>query len=330
MIRKIKSLTESYSKNEIKNWLKASIDTMQADEEITICRYYMDDSFELCVYWGDGFDPNDSDVIHSKETPTYALVCGLKCRNDSEWDGAYLNSPFDPESNDLYTEDYTIEPNGNLDMLADWLIEDYEDMKLHVSNNDKIGGLSESKEQLYYAVDTQDPENSDNTRKYTKDDLYDFAKELIAIEKDSADKKSVKARTAKGGQLTTNLDDIKRVLRSFNYEVKGITEEKVEKTEDSKRRHLRATDMITEGDSEQSSNFVHKGRDGLHWINPKTGEEFALLEGEAYKANATSDIIFVMRIKDDMYDTDWTPKWLFGASVISEEELDDYLLDLLN
>jgi hypothetical protein len=510
------------------------------------------------VFWSDGFDPEDESVLHAAEQPTYALVCGLKCRNDAEWDGYYMDSPYDPETGDLYTEDFEIPANGNYKNIAEWLIDDYNTMINHINNGQTIGGLLEAKSikeapdadgilydyevgakyndmanaemkqnaeyrksiaefkkvisnsvsevveilntaantpnyprtihipvksalsierltgsihlntnyKLYgvpegsnyitieyrgggrsdieeYSVSVTDTGNiytdkyasswaSYNIRHnpgYTKVkalklfiDYFDnfkntFYSKINEVTEGKSDEQineaafsggvagdnnsgggkfsgrgastqpsknnyldriknknpelvniiTIKAKDLKpnmitqAGQIKTAEvqysshynKDMVYVMHTNNWDYFQELDADIEVLADldnkskpytgtwadlkakglqeaSKHKHLRVADMITESDSEQVSNFVHKGRDGLHWINPKTGEEFALLEGEAYKANATSDIIFVMRIKDDMYDTDWTPKWLFGASVISEEELDDYLLDLLN
>lgn len=646
-INESKLTVESLKLNSIEGWIKDSVAAMTANEELTISRYFIDENFGFYAFWSDGFDPEDKSVIHATKQPTYALVCGLKCRNDAEWDGDYMDSPYDPKTGDLYTEDFEIPANGNYKNIAEWLIDDYNTMVDHINNGQTIGGLLEAKsikeapdadgilydyevgakyndmanaemkqnaeyrksiaefkkvitnsvpevveilntaantpdypktihipvkstfsierltgeihlntkyklhgvpegsnyitieyrsgghsdiedysvsvtdtgdiytdkytsswasssikhdpgyakvkalklftahfdsfkkafyskineanltesaKSLYYAIDTQDSENSDNTRKYTKDDLYDFAKELINIEKSSADQKSIRARVAKSGKLTADLNSIKKVLKSFNYEVtecdsdeqiteaafsggvagdtsfggskfKGrgastqpsknnylnriksknpelvdiitvkakelkanmITQIGQIKTaevqysshysrdmvyvmhtnnwdcfheldadievladpdnkskpytgtwpdlkakglqETSKRKHLSLAKSINEEFDEfdldddsvepNEHNFINKGTDGLYWIHPNTKEEFALLEGHSYQGHSTSDIIFVMRIKDDMYDTNWEPKWLFGASVISEEELDDYLQYIL-
>lgn len=128
-------------------WLEDSIEAMIANQELTISRYLLDSNFGFYVFWSDGFDPDDDCVIHAAANPSYALVAGLKCRNDAEWDGDYMNSPYDPKTGDLYCEDYELRQRDNTKMVAEWLLDDYDSMVELMDNNPEIviGGLNESK-----------------------------------------------------------------------------------------------------------------------------------------------------------------------------------------
>ncbi len=128
-------------------WLKDSIAVMTANQELTISRRILDSNFGFYVYWTQGFDINDDSVIHADADKSYGLVAALKCRNDAEWDGEYMDSPYDPKTGDLYCEDYVLSPKDNTEMVAEWLIEDYDSMIELMNNNPDvvIGGLKESK-----------------------------------------------------------------------------------------------------------------------------------------------------------------------------------------
>lgn len=128
-------------------WLKDSIAAMTANQELTISRRILDSNFGFYVYWTQGFDINDDSVIHADADKSYGLVAALKCRNDAEWDGEYMDSPYDPETGDLYCEDYELSPKDNTEMVAEWLLEDYDSMVELMNNNPGtvIGGLKESK-----------------------------------------------------------------------------------------------------------------------------------------------------------------------------------------
>ena len=127
-------------------WLKDSIAAMTANQELTISRRILDSNFGFYVYWTQGFDINDDSVIHADADKSYGLVAALKCRNDAEWDGEYMDSPYDPKTGDLYCEDYELSPRDNTEMVAEWLLEDYNSMIDLINNNPEIiiGGLKES------------------------------------------------------------------------------------------------------------------------------------------------------------------------------------------
>lgn len=76
--------------------------------------------------------------------------------------------------------------------------------------------LTESTEKQYIAIDTQDKDNKDNTRKYTEKQLIDFAKELIKIEEESSEPDQYKKRP----ELKDDLVSAKKVLKYFMYDVK--------------------------------------------------------------------------------------------------------------
>lgn len=147
-IKESRSLKENVrSVASVASWLKDSIAAMTANQELTISRRILDSNFGFYVYWTQGFDVNDDSVIHADADKTYGLVAALKCRNDAEWDGEYMDCPYDPETGDLYCEDYTLSPKDNTEMVAEWLLDDYDNI-LDVMNKNPhiiIGGLKESK-----------------------------------------------------------------------------------------------------------------------------------------------------------------------------------------
>ena len=114
---------EEHPVAEVAEFLKSAVAYMQENKDYTLYKYNLDDNFVIAVYWNDGFDAEDSEVIHADD-PSYGLVCGVKERNDSEWDGAYLNFPTD-ENGDLRVEESSISPNEDFNVLAKYLLDDY-------------------------------------------------------------------------------------------------------------------------------------------------------------------------------------------------------------
>jgi hypothetical protein len=53
------------------------------------------------------------------------LVVGIKLRNDSEWDGNYLDFPTDEEGNLLVEESAISKDESEYPLLAKYLLDDY-------------------------------------------------------------------------------------------------------------------------------------------------------------------------------------------------------------
>lgn len=131
----------------VSKWLKESVDFMRNNPEYTLCRYTIkrpatlyisgktvvwnieDTKYVFALYWSAGFgsDARD-DVLQAPDDPDYALVCGLKLRNDAEWDGYFMDSPWDAATGDVLCDEFSIAPQDDFDVLAQWLCEDYEQM----------------------------------------------------------------------------------------------------------------------------------------------------------------------------------------------------------
>ena len=165
-------------------WLKDSIAAMTENQELTISRRILDSNFGFYVYWTQGFDINDDSVIHADADKSYGLVAALKCRNDAEWDGEYMDSPYDPKTGDLYCEDYELSPKDNTEMVAEWLLEDYNSMIELINNNPEIviGGLKESKS----VKESYDPEDC-YTVWEVKDTSTGKTKRIHSYDKDPED-----------------------------------------------------------------------------------------------------------------------------------------------
>ena len=112
------------TKNEIEKFLTDGKKFMQENKDYTLYKYNIDDTYVFAIYWSEGFDPEDDQVIHSDEYSEYGLVVALKERNDSEWDGNYLDFPVDDEGN-LIAEETLIGEDDDLSELAGYLYDDY-------------------------------------------------------------------------------------------------------------------------------------------------------------------------------------------------------------
>lgn len=117
----------------IAKFLKEAVDAMSKDNSLTMDQYYLDAQLTLAVYWSEGFDENDNSIIHSKNDPSYGLVYGIKIRNPSEWDGAFLDLPIGKDG-DTLTDEESISPDmsdSDYYIAASWIINDYNELNSH-------------------------------------------------------------------------------------------------------------------------------------------------------------------------------------------------------
>lgn len=117
----------------------------------------------------------------------------------------------------MFTYDKSIVNVPTRYKTAEFLLEHY---------NEKISNLSYDDNNIsedYNVIDTLQPEDKENKRPYTKDELYDFLVKLINIEKESVDaddyKKLVKDRKDRGIKLSHSIEDIKNYFKEFKYDV---------------------------------------------------------------------------------------------------------------
>lgn len=126
------SLFESVSDenpSEIAKFLKDSVEWL-VDEDMGCTCYKLDDRLGICVGWQDGYDADDSTVIHSASEPTYAIVAGIKVytSDDMRTDYDWINYPYFANG-DVYDASVSIGPNENYDELAKFFIKEFDAME---------------------------------------------------------------------------------------------------------------------------------------------------------------------------------------------------------
>lgn len=111
---------------EIEKYIKDGVKFMQENNDYTLYKYNLDDKYIIAMYWAPGFDIDEEDIITSSEDGSYGLVVGVKLRNDSEWDGNYLDFPIDEENGNLLVEESAISKDeSEYPLLAKYLLDDY-------------------------------------------------------------------------------------------------------------------------------------------------------------------------------------------------------------
>lgn len=113
---------------ELAKKIKKAVETLVASEN-GCSTIKLDDNLAICVGWSNGFDPKNDNLIHSKTEPTFCLVVGLKVwtsdglRIDYDW----INFPFF-ENQEVIDTEVTISKNQDYEILANWLLKEYNDL----------------------------------------------------------------------------------------------------------------------------------------------------------------------------------------------------------
>lgn len=89
----------------------------------------LDDRLAVCVGWSDGFDPDDSTVIHGKPA-TYAVVAAIKVwtTDDMRTDIDWIDAPYYKDGS-VYDDEVSIGYEDNFEFIAESFLKDYEELK---------------------------------------------------------------------------------------------------------------------------------------------------------------------------------------------------------
>lgn len=117
-------------KNKIAQFIKKSVEWLQENQE-GCCRYKLDDHLAIFVGWSGGYgEEKRNDVIQAVDDPDFAINVGIKVwtsdymQTDYDW----LNFPY-YENGDVLDMGFNIAPEEDYDMIANDLLEWYEDVK---------------------------------------------------------------------------------------------------------------------------------------------------------------------------------------------------------
>lgn len=128
-------------KQELAKEIKSAVEWLiKAEEGCSTIK--LDDTLAVCIGWLDGYDVTDTDIIHSKQSPTWCINAGIKAwTSDSmRTDYDFINSPY-YEDGDVWNTDVSISPTENYEELADYFLKAYEVMsKFEMEDDGKIIG----------------------------------------------------------------------------------------------------------------------------------------------------------------------------------------------
>lgn len=139
--KEIDKVTEGNDKlnpSAICKWVKESIEYLSKNEA-GCCEYPLDEDLSLFCGWLDGYDPEDTDGIHSKSEPTWCINVGIKSNHEyMKTDYDYLTNPYNEETGENWNTDLTVPEGGITESDAQWFIDEYTEIKAALENGEIV------------------------------------------------------------------------------------------------------------------------------------------------------------------------------------------------
>lgn len=121
-------------------FIKESVEWL-LQQDCGCCTIRLTAATQLAVGWENGFDPEDSSVIHSKSEPTWAICVGIKAieGDDLKTDFEWLTTPYvadgDNEGEVFSNLETPLSPEDDYEKTFEYLIGEYQgllkDYKVH-------------------------------------------------------------------------------------------------------------------------------------------------------------------------------------------------------
>lgn len=123
------STIKTYTPDTLAKEIKSAVEWLK-EEDCGCVTLKLDDRLAVCVGWSNGFDPDDTAVIHSKTEKTYAICTAIKVwtSDNMRTDFEYINMPW-YEDGSAYDTECLISPDENYELLAKTLLTEYGKMK---------------------------------------------------------------------------------------------------------------------------------------------------------------------------------------------------------
>ena len=135
------SLTERYvTAGQIASEIESAVEWLK-EQQMGCSTFKLDNRLAVCTGWSDGYDPNDTSVIHDggNGDGTWAIVTGIKVwtSDDLRTDYDFINYPYF-ENGDVWDTGLSISPNENYNETAEWLLKEYQEMSEYDIDEDGL------------------------------------------------------------------------------------------------------------------------------------------------------------------------------------------------
>ena len=110
--------------------IKDAVQDLFKTDDATTYKFQLDGDLAIYVGWSSGFDPEDSDLCHSKSQPEYCI--NVKIAENAygiDIDYPWVCMPWDKESGEVYDTDCCISSDTDYRSTAKWLLDSYKDIR---------------------------------------------------------------------------------------------------------------------------------------------------------------------------------------------------------
>ena len=117
-------------KAELVKFIRESVEWLQK-EQCGCCTHKLDDRLAVCVGWSAGYgNEKRDDVIQALDSFDWGINVGIKVWTSDymQTDYDYLNFPYD-NNDDVLDMGLSVAPNANYGLIADSLLEWYDEVK---------------------------------------------------------------------------------------------------------------------------------------------------------------------------------------------------------
>ena len=123
------SAINTYTTETLAKEIKSAVEWLK-EEDCGCVTLKPNGTLAVCIGWSDGFDSDDTSVIHSKTEPTYAICAAIKAwGSDSlRTDLDYIVAPY-YEDGSVYDAEQSISPNENYEWLATNFLNEFDFLK---------------------------------------------------------------------------------------------------------------------------------------------------------------------------------------------------------
>ena len=229
IVEELKNLNEGVNTNELADFILKNVN--EGLDFDGLAYYELDDDLAVSIGWLEGYDPKDAEFGDIVTEDGYGLNVAIT--ENPSWyayvDFDYLNQPYDEETGDVWDTMTTLsskDANDGCKSLADWLIEQYEEIRhaldkgeLVLNENHYYENLNEVKGQDKYFT-PKGLKAIEISKKYGLYDYYDSMGGYYEIPKSEYEKVKDKVKELldnnKNYELidgdTTNVPDYKEFM----------------------------------------------------------------------------------------------------------------------
>lgn len=168
--------TKTYTIETLAKEIEAAVEWLKK-EDCGCVTLKLDDKLAVCVGWSYGFDSDDSELIHSKENPSWVICAAIKAWNSDNMrtDLDYIDAPYWSDGS-VWDYEISIGSNENYEILAECFLKDFEELSQYDIQPDGkiVGKFKYSVYKTEYFADGSEPKTTKEISFSNKDEALDY------------------------------------------------------------------------------------------------------------------------------------------------------------